>query len=118
MLGTTGRNFAAGMSGGVAYVFDEDHDLYLRVNKAMVTMDPLTEEHDVQELRRMLTEHVRLTGSPRGRELLADFEERIQDFKKIIPRDYAAMAERIARYEARGMSREEAELLAFTEKGG
>ena len=118
ILGRTGKNFAAGMSGGVAYVFDEDHDLYLRVNKAMVTMDPLTEEHDVQELRRMLTEHVRLTGSPRGRELLADFEERIQDFKKIIPRDYAAMAERIARYEARGMSREEAELLAFTEKGG
>ena len=64
VLGPTGKNFAAGMSGGIAYVWDEDRDLYLRLNKALVTVDPVTERQDIQEIRTMLTEHVEATGSP------------------------------------------------------
>ena len=54
ILGKTGRNFAAGMSGGIAYVLDEDHDLYLRLNKDQVVIDGLTESQDIQELRRLI----------------------------------------------------------------
>lgn len=117
VIGRTGRNFAAGMSGGAAYVLDEDHDLYLRVNKDMVTISPLTQAHDIAELRQMLTEHVVATGSERARLILADFDRRATDFKKIVPRDYAAMAGRIAKFEAKGIGREQAELLAFAEGG-
>lgn len=62
VLGPTGKNFAAGMSGGIAYVWDEDRDLYLRLNKALVTVDPVTERQDIQEIRTMLTEHVEATA--------------------------------------------------------
>ena len=62
VLGPTGKNFAAGMSGGIAYVWDEDRDLYLRLNKALVTGDLVTERQDIQEIRTMLTEHVEATG--------------------------------------------------------
>lgn len=117
VIGRTGRNFAAGMSGGVAYILDSDHDLYLRVNKTLVAIEPLSEPHDIAELRDMLAEHAEITGSPRAKELLINFEARIGEFKKILPRDYSAMAERIAHFEAKGMSRADAELAAFTGRG-
>ena len=88
VLGPTGKNFAAGMSGGIAYVWDEDRDLYLRLNKALVTVDPVTERQDIQEIRTMLTEHVEATGSPKAREILDHLEEKAACFKKILPRDY------------------------------
>ena len=86
VLGPTGKNFAAGMSGGIAYVWDEDRDLYLRLNKALVTVDPVTERQDIQEIRTMLTEHVEATGSPKAREILEHLEEKAACFKKILPR--------------------------------
>ncbi|MDD6077674.1 MAG: glutamate synthase subunit alpha, partial [Clostridiales bacterium] len=116
VIGPTGRNFAAGMSGGVAYVLDRDHDLYLRVNKALIDLVPVTEAHDIAEIRAMLTEHLAATGSPRAREILADFTGSIPLFKKVMPRDYQVMAQEIARLEARGMTRDEAELIAFVER--
>lgn len=116
VIGPTGRNFAAGMSGGVAYVLDRDHDLYLRVNKALIDLVPVTEAHDIAEIRAMLTEHLAATGSPRAREILADFTGNIPLFKKVMPRDYQVMAQEIARLEARGMTRDEAELIAFVER--
>ena len=84
ILGPTGKNFAAGMSGGIAYVWDEDRDLYLRLNKALVTVDPVTERQDIQEIRTMLTEHVEATGSPKAREILDHLEEKAACFKKIV----------------------------------
>ena len=115
VLGKTGRNFAAGMSGGVAYVLDENHDLYLRVNKQMVEIEKLTSEHDMEALRGMIEAHVRETGSEKGRRLLENFAESAGKFKKIIPRDFRKMLGAIARYEGQGMTREEAELEAFRE---
>ncbi len=114
VLGQTGRNFAAGMSGGIAYVWDEDRDLYLRLNKALVTVDPVTERQDIQEIRTMLTEHVEATGSPKAREILDHLEEKAACFKKILPRDYDRMLRTIAEFEAQGLSHEQAEVEAFS----
>lgn len=120
VLGRTGKNFAAGMSGGIAYVWDRNRDFYLRLNKEMVTMEPVTEKHDAAELRAMIEEHVAVTHSERGRYLLAHFEEELTNFKKILPRDYDRIIRAIAQLEERGMNREQAELEAFSavRKGG
>ena len=90
ILGPVGANFAAGMSGGVAYVLDPDHDLYLRVNKELVSMSSVTEKHDIQALKALIEEHTAATGSAIGRELLDHFDQRLGDFKKIMPRTSSA----------------------------
>lgn len=113
ILGRTGKNFAAGMSGGIAYVLDTAHDLYLRLNKQMVTMSGVVERHDAEELRRILEAHVAATGSVRGREILADFDAYLSKFKKIIPNDYQKMMVTVGKLEERGMSHEAAKLEAF-----
>ena len=113
ILGPTGKNFAAGMSGGIAYVLDEKHDLYMRLNKDQVMTDTLTESHDIAELRSLIEEHVAATGSPRGKKILAAFHSYIPCFKKVMPRDYDRMLRSIAQYEEKGMSREQAEIQAF-----
>ena len=113
VLGRTGRNFAAGMSGGVAFVLDEDRDLYLRLNKELVSMELVTEKHDIAELKALIQAHVDATGSPRGREILADFEGCLPRFKKILPHDYDRMLRTIAQYEEKGMTRRQAEVEAF-----
>ena len=88
ILGPTGKNFAAGMSGGIAYVLDEKHDLYMRLNKDQVMTDTLTEPHDIAELRSLIEAHVAATGSPRGKKILAAFHSYVPCFKKVMPRDY------------------------------
>ena len=113
ILGPTGKNFAAGMSSGIAYVLDENHDLYLRLNKEQVLTDTLTESHDIAELRALIEAHVAATGSPRGKKILAAFKSYIPCFKKVMPRDYDRMLKSIAQYEEKGMSREQAEIEAF-----
>ncbi len=120
ILGPTGKNFAAGMSGGVAYVLDEKRDLYLRLNKELVGMELVTEKHDVAELRTLIERHTEATGSLRGREILADFDHYLPLFKKIMPHDYDRMLQAIGRMEEKGMSREQAEIEAFyaNAKGG
>ena len=118
VLGQTGRNFAAGMSGGIAYVMDEKHDLYLRVNKQMVDIEEITLEHDVEELKAMIEAHVKETGSAKGKLILADFDAYVKKFKKIMPRDYKRMLSLIARHEEQGQSKAEAELEAFREVKG
>ncbi len=113
VIGPTGRNFAAGMSGGVVYVLDRDHDFYRRVNKDLVSVEPLEDPEDIQELREMIAQHWEATGSPRAREILEQFAVYVGDFKKLIPWDYAAMTRAIAAGQAQGMDREAAELAAF-----
>ena len=113
ILGPTGKNFAAGMSGGIAYVLDEHHDLYLRLNKQMVTMTGITERHDAAELQGLIEAHVAATGSPWGREILEHFEEYLPRFKKIIPSDYKRMITAIGQMEEKGMSHDQATLEAF-----
>ena len=113
ILGATGKNFAAGMSGGIAYVLDEDHELYLRLNKQMVDMEAVTERHDGEELRTLIEHHVRETGSPLGKRVLDHFQEYLPKFKKIIPRDYKRMITTIGQMEEKGMSHEKATMEAF-----
>ena len=113
VLGRTGKNFAAGMSGGIAYVLDEDRDLYLRVNKSLVSMSPVTQKFDIEELRGLITEHVAATGSPLGQCILDNFEDYLPSFKKILPHDYSRMMQTIAQFEEKGMTREQAEIDAF-----
>ena len=113
ILGPTGKNFAAGMSGGIAYVLDENHDLYMRLNKEQVLTDTLTESHDIQELRSLIEAHVAATGSPRGKQILAAFKSYVPCFKKVMPKDYDRMLRSIAQYEEKGMSRDQAEIEAF-----
>ncbi len=114
ILGATGKNFAAGMSGGIVYVLDEKHDLYTRLNKTGLVMSTLKELHDIQELESLIRQHVEATGSEKGKAILAHFEEFIPSFKKIIPRDYERMIAAIAALEGKGESREQAEIEAFT----
>lgn len=113
ILGATGKNFAAGMSGGIAYVLDEHHELYLRLNKQMVDMEAVTERHDGEELRTLIEHHVRETGSPLGKRVLDHFQEYLPKFKKIIPRDYRRMITTIGQMEEKGMSHEKATMEAF-----
>ncbi len=116
VLGPTGRNFAAGMSGGVAYVLDPEHKFYLRANKELVSVEAVAQKQDISRLRELLQRHVALTGSKKGRAILEHFNERLADFKKIIPYDYSHMLQLIGRYEAAGMTRDEAELEAFLKR--
>ena len=113
VLGETGKNFAAGMSGGVAYVWDPRRDLYLRLNKELVSLEPVEQPHDLEELRSLIAQHTAATGSEKGRAILEDFEHSAAQFKKILPRDYGRMLRAMARCEERGLSRDEAEMEAF-----
>ena len=113
ILGKTGRNFAAGMSGGIAYVLDEDHDLYLRINKGLISMDTVTDDYDAEELRGMIEDHVRETGSELGQRILDDFEHYLPKFKKILPNDFARMMRLTASFEEKGLTHEQAETEAF-----
>ena len=113
ILGPTGRNFAAGMSGGVAYVLDENRDLYLRLNKELVSMDLVTEKHDIAELKSLIEAHAAATGSSKAQAILSDFQRYLPQFKKILPYHYDRMLRTIAQFEERGMSRDEAEVEAF-----
>lgn len=113
VLGKTGKNFAAGMSGGIAYVLDENHELYLKLNKQMITMTEITEQHDEDEVKKLISAHVEATGSPLGREILENFEEYLPKFKKIIPNDYRKMMVCIGKLEEKGIPHEQAKLKAF-----
>ena len=113
VLGKTGKNFAAGMSGGIAYVLDEDSDLYTRVNKEMVFTEEVTNKYDVLELKGMIGEHVALTNSAKGKEILDNFGEYLPKFKKIIPYDYNRMMMAIVQMEEKGLSSEQAQIEAF-----
>ena len=82
VIGKTGKNFAAGMSGGIAYVLDEWNSLYRNINKEMISMEEITQKGDADELRAMIEEHVRETGSRKGQEILEQFTKYLSKFKK------------------------------------
>ena len=95
VLGPTGRNFAAGMSGGEAYVLDEDGDFASRCNPEMVGLESVEEEEDTRALRRLVEEHLELTGSANARRVLADWDGMLPKFIKVMPYDYKrVLAER------------------------
>ena len=118
ILGMTGKNFAAGMSGGIAYVLDEDHSLYRRVNKDMVELEEVKDKYDIEELKEILTDYRKATGSELAKRILDNFDDEILRFKKVIARDYQKMIRTIGKYEEQGIARESAELEAFREITG
>ena len=113
ILGRTGKNFAAGMSGGVAYVLDEHHHLYKRLNKELVECGEVTEQRDIDELKALISEHVAATNSEKGKKVLDSFEEYLPLFKKVIPHDYKLITEAIEQNERSGMSAEQSKIEAF-----
>ena len=115
ILGGTGKNFAAGMSGGIAYVLDLDHTLYRRMNKDMTMLQELTEDYDIAELRGILEDYVRETSSALGQKILSSYTDYLSYFKKIVPRDYQRMLTAISRHEEQGMPHDKAVLEAFRE---
>ena len=112
VLGPTGRNFAAGMSGGVAYVLDSDGKFKSRCNPAMVGLGPV-EDAELLMVRRLVEKHVEWTGSALGRRLLEQWAG--LPFVRVMPNDYRRMLEAQARMRARGLPPDEAEMAAFDE---
>jgi len=115
VLGPTGRNFAAGMSGGVAYVLDEAGDFERRCNQQMVDLLPLTDAAEIDDLRQAIARHVEYTNSPKGKRLLAAWESVVPQFVKVMPRDYARVVKAIEQALADGLSHDEAMAAAFEE---
>ena len=101
------------MSGGIAYVVDEDNDLYTRMNKEMVFSQEISNKYDVMELKDMIKEHVALTNSEKGKKILDNFSEYLPKFKKVIPYDYNRMLMAIVQMEEKGLSSEQAQIEAF-----
>jgi glutamate synthase (ferredoxin) len=112
VLGPAGRNFAAGMSGGVAWVMDGDGTFKTRVNKDMVEIEPLTEA-DLKEIEALIRRHVQYTGSAVGKQFLAAGRGALAKFVKIMPKDYKRMIAAIESAHASGLTGEEAIMAAF-----
>jgi glutamate synthase (NADPH) large chain len=109
VLGPTGRNFAAGMSGGVAYVYDPDDDFeHFRCNVEMVDLEALEHPEDIAELRRMIERHWKTTDSSVARRILDNFTDSLTRFIKVMPVDYKNALARLAPEKAK----EEADITA------
>jgi glutamate synthase (NADPH/NADH) large chain len=115
VLGPTGRNFAAGMSGGIAYVLDVTGEFPSRCNLAMVGLERLVDPEEIQQVRAMIQRHVEYTGSERGRQILKLWEEMVPKFVKVMPHDYKRMLQAMQRVRGAGLSGEEAIMVAFEE---
>ena len=120
ILGSTGKNLCAGMSGGLAYVLDENHDLYKRLNHELVKMYALEDAtttlqgiSDEESLHQLIEEHAKETGSKKAKEILADWENYKSKFKKIIPNDYLKIMKEIAAQKEAGLKGDAAILSAF-----
>jgi len=113
VLGPTGRNFAAGMSGGVAYILDEDRQFEVRCNKEMVGLGPLEDAAEIEEVLGMIRRHVQATGSARAQDILVRWAELRPLFVRVIPHDYRRVLEAQNEMRQKGLSAEEAEMAAF-----
>ncbi|HEY3412545.1 MAG TPA: glutamate synthase large subunit [Armatimonadota bacterium] len=115
VLGRIGRNFAAGMSGGIAYVIDEAGDFSRRYNRDMVTLGRLEDPEEIAEVQGIIRRHVENTCSARGAAVLEKWDEMCPRFVKVLPNDYRRMVDAIERAEASGLSGDEAIMAAFEE---
>jgi glutamate synthase domain-containing protein 3 len=115
VLGRAGRNFGAGMSGGVAYVLDVDGDFASRVNTQMVGLEALQEADEIESVRALIKRHVAVTGSKRGDELLASWQQSVPRFVKVMPKDYQRVLTAMRRAHDQGLSGDAAVMAAFEE---
>ena len=115
VLGRTGRNFAAGMSGGIGYVLDLDGEFSQRCNPEMVTLGPLTDEDEIAEVKRLIGRHEEYTGSRRAATVLVSWKDYLPKFVKVLPKDYARVLAALQRVRESGLSGDEAVMAAFVE---
>jgi glutamate synthase (ferredoxin) len=116
VLGPTGRNFAAGMSGGVAYVLDDEARSFAgRCNKEMVSLGKLEDAEEVKLVHGLVSRHAQLTGSKRAAEILASWNQLVPLFVRVMPNDYNRVLEAQKKMRASGLSQEQAEMAAFEE---
>jgi glutamate synthase (ferredoxin) len=113
ILGPTGRNLAAGMSGGVAYVLDEHYALAANINTGMVHLEKVETDAEAAELRALIERHAALTGSTLARRVLDTWDALLPKFVKIMPKDYKRMLERIAEAKSEGLAGDDAIMAAF-----
>jgi glutamate synthase domain-containing protein 3 len=113
VLGATGRNFGAGMSGGVAYVLDEAGDFARRCNKEMVTLGKLEDAGEIAEVKGLIARHLQFTGSKRAEQILGAWSQWQSFFVRVMPNDYKRMVDAQKQMRDAGMTQEEAEMAAF-----
>ena len=115
VLGPVGRNFAAGMSGGTAYVLDECGDFPAQVNLQGIGLEKLENPAEIAGLRALIERHLDYTQSARARQVLANWEKLVPKFVKVMPKDYKRMLACIDRAQAQGLTGDEAIMAAFEE---
>ncbi|SFS38756.1 glutamate synthase large subunit [Paenibacillus sp. 453mf] len=113
ILGGTGRNFGAGMSGGIAYVYDPEGTILSRVNLEMVLLERVEDSAEEEDLRGLISRHVQYTGSSRGEQILGNWQQEVGNFVRIIPKDFKRMLEQIEKVQAEGLTGDAALLAAF-----
>lgn len=113
VLGSTGRNFAAGMSGGIAYVLDEAGDFITRCNTEMVDLERLTDPEEIADVHEMITKHSGYTGSQKAKQVLDNWDTLLPKFVKVIPRDYKRVIQALKQALEDGLSGDDALSAAF-----
>lgn len=113
ILGQTGKNLAAGMPGGIAYIYDPNHDLYTRLNKQLVNTYEVSGKADIETLTQLLKNHYKYTNSDVAQKILSNLDHELSNFKKIVPKDYEKITTLIQELKAKGYHDDEASLMAF-----
>lgn len=113
ILGQTGKNLAAGMSGGIAYIYDPNHDLYTRLNKQLVNTYEVSGKADIETLTQLLKNHYKYTNSDVAQKILSNLDHELSNFKKIVPKDYEKITTLIQELKAKGYHDDEASIMAF-----
>lgn len=113
ILGATGKNFAAGMSGGIAYVLDESNDFQNLCNTELVALTKIEDEEEIEFVKNMIFRHVELTDSQVATDILVNWEENLHKFVRVIPNDYRRVIEAQKQLLAEGLSKDDAEMAAF-----
>ena len=115
VLGRTGRNFAAGMSGGVAYVLDDTGDFATHCNPAMVGLEKLADQDEIEEVWKLVQRHQAYTNSARAAKVLAGWKNLVPKFVKVLPKDYARVLQSMKKVQSQGLSGDQAIMAAFEE---
>jgi glutamate synthase (ferredoxin) len=115
VLGLTGRNFAAGMSGGVAYVLDKTGDFRTRCNQQMVSLEKLEDADEIEQVWKMIQRHQTYTGSELASKVLAAWKHMVPQFVKVMPKDYKRVLQSLKRVQESGLSGDQAIMAAFRE---
>ena len=113
ILGKTGRNFAGGMSGGIAYILDRDGDFHVRCNQDQCSLESLADTEEIEDIRKMIHRHAEYTHSSLAWEILADWNEIVSQFVKVMPDDYKRILTAYEEAQKEGLQDDDAWLSAF-----